>query len=137
MRLLTVFTFTAAMLTAGIADACSCLRPPPPKKALAKSAAVFAGKVKSVKKVGVKHVVEIEIMRTWKGTKGKTVTVETATNSAACGYGFKVGTSYLVYCYAPPKGSKVKVLKTNICTRTKTLKSAKADLDALGKGKKP
>lgn len=137
MRLLTAFSFAAAFLTAGIADACSCIAPPPPKKALAQSAAVFAGKVKSVKRVGTKLAVEIEISTTWKGTKGKTVTVETATNSAACGYAFKAGTKYLVYCYAPPKGQKAKGLKTNICTRTKLLSKAKGDLVALGKGKKP
>lgn len=138
MRTLIAATFTATLLTAGVADACSCLRPPPPKEALKKSSAVFAGKVKSIKRVGMMNVVEIEISRTWKGTKGKTATVKTHVSSATCGYGFKTGEKYLVYCNAPPKGAKKsKVFKTNICTRTKTLAMAKEDMKELGEGKKP
>lgn len=138
MRILSAAAFLATLVVATSAWSCSCIAPPPPKKALEKSAAVFAGKVTAVKRQGRLLRVTFAISKTWKGTKGKTVDVTTATNSAACGYGFKKGTSYLVYCYAPGKNAKQPApLATNICTRTKTLASAKGDLKEIGPGKKP
>jgi len=138
MRILSAGCALLVMAVSNSAWACSCVPPPPPKQALAKSAAVFAGKVTDVKRDGFQLRVTFEVSKAWKGTKGKTVEVTTATESAACGYGFKKGTSYLVYCYAPKaKGKKATVLSTNICTRTKTLASAKGDLKELGPGKKP
>jgi hypothetical protein len=138
MRMPSAVYALLAMAVSSSAWACSCAPPPPPKQSLAKSAAVFAGKVTAVKRDGFQVRVTFEISKTWKGTKGKTVEVTTASSGAACGYAFKKGSSYLVYCYAPKvEGKKATMLSTNICSRTKTLASAKADLKDLGPGKKP
>jgi hypothetical protein len=138
MRILSGACFLFAAAVATPAWSCSCIAPPPPKTALEKSAAVFAGKVTAIERQGLKYRVTFEISRTWKGTRGKTIDVTTATSGAACGFGFKKGSSYLVYCYAPDKNAKKPVLLgTNICTRTKSHASAKADLKDLGPGKKP
>jgi hypothetical protein len=138
MRIPSGLCFLFAMAVSTPAWSCSCIVPPPPKQALKGSAAVFAGKVTAVKRDGLQVRVTIEVSKTWKGTKGKTVEVTTASSGAACGYGFKKGTSYLVYCYAAgKKGAKPMPLSTNICTRTRTLAAAKDDLKELGPGKKP
>ena len=99
---------------------------------------MFSGKVTAVTRTGRFLKVTVAISRTWKGTKGKTVVVTTASSGAACGYGFKKGTSYLVYCYSTSKKPvKAAPLRTNICTRTRPLASSKGDLKELGPGKKP
>ena len=134
MRKLTALTSTLLLLILAIRPAagCSCIPPPPPRKALADAVAVFSGKVLKVDKTKPRlYSVTFEVVRIYKGVKTAKVDVATATSSAACGYNFAVGQSYLVYCYGK------KGLATNICTRTTSLKSAKKDLDALGKGKVP
>lgn len=138
MRSIPVFAVAAVLCSPTLAAACSCIAPPPPKKALEKAAAVFSAKVTEVTKSPKHFAVTFEIASTWKGTEGKTVTVHTALNSAACGYNFEKGKSYLVYCYKTPKGSDAAAgLWTNICTRTKPMDRAKDDLKELGGGKKP
>jgi hypothetical protein len=133
MRL--VLSLAVAALMFGVsqaAQACSCAPPPPPKKALETAAAVFVGKVTEVDRSGGFRLnVTFEVATSYKGVKAKKVTVGTASNSAACGYGFAEGESYIVYCYSPDKG---KTLSTNICTRTRRASEAKADVEALGKG---
>jgi hypothetical protein len=64
--------------------------------------------------------------RIWKGAHCGTVTVQTASDSAACGYSFEVGRTYLVYAF------KEGGLSTNICTRTRVIEEASEDLAALG-----
>jgi hypothetical protein len=126
------------LLGSSSASACRCLPPPEVKVALGKSAAVFSGKVTSIERGQRTMNVTFEISQSWKGTKGKSVTVTTALSSAACGYGFKKGKSYLVYCIkSRGKVKAAKAFRTGICSRTKTLAQAKADLKKLGKGTKP
>ena len=138
MRTLPIVGFLAVVFVGAPTWSCSCIAPPPPKQALKKSAAVFAAKVTDIERDARRYEVTFKITRTWKGTKGKDVTVVTALNSAACGYNFKKGKSYLVYCYQPKKdGKPFGPLSTNICTRTKPMERAKADLKELGEGKKP
>jgi hypothetical protein len=74
-------------------------------------------------------------MTTWKAAEGKEVVLYTANDSAACGYNFEKGKSYLVYAHSQKRGEE-KVLGTNICTRTALLSDAKEDLKELGEGKK-
>ena len=131
--------FSLILAVSSHAMACSCIPSPPPKKALEVSAAVFSGKVTKVERTAqFKLKVTIQVARTWKGTKGKTVEVLTVNSGAACGYSFKKGESYLVYGYKPKtEDGKVGPLSTGLCTRTKNLKAAGEDLKALGEGKKP
>lgn len=121
-------------------DACSCAPPPPPKVALKQAAAVFAGKVVEIEFDQAKYTktVTIEVASAWKGDIGKRVKVTTAIHGATCGYGFKKGGAYLVYCYAnKPKGDEPVILRTNICTRTRPMATAAGDIKEIGEGKKP
>jgi hypothetical protein len=70
--------------------------------------------------------------RAWKGVNKGTARVFTSSQSAACGYRFSKGHTYLVYASGNSRGR----LSTNICSRTKRLKDAREDLDQLGAGKK-
>jgi hypothetical protein len=138
MRLAASVCCFVIVLSAGIANACSCAPPPPPKKALEQASAVFAGKVTAVERDGSENVVTISVSRTWKGTEGQTVQVRTLASGSLCGYGFQKGKSYLVYCNkAPKKNGKSGALTTHLCTRTKLLANANDDLKALGDGRNP
>jgi hypothetical protein len=123
-----------SFLATSYALACSCMAPPPPAQAMEKAAAVFSGKVTAIKAEGHGKSVMIKVDQSWKGVETETVTVHTSSDSASCGFAFKEGTDYLVYAFA--KDENDKGLSTNLCTRTKSLASAKEDLDALGEGKK-
>jgi len=136
--LLPTLVFLAVAVAVSPAWACSCIAPPAPKQAMAKSAAVFAAKVGKVERGERQLKVTLQISRTWKGTKGTTVTVLTSLSGASCGYGFQKGKSYLVYCHQSQKGGKpTGPLRASLCSRTKPLERAKNDLKALGDGKKP
>ena len=119
-----------AVFSAQTIFACSCIAPPPPKKALEGASAVFMGKVKSIERVDFSVTVTFEVEKSFKGVKTKKVKVMTSSSGASCGYGFTKGEVYVVYCY----GSKDKVLRTGLCTRTRPASAAKGDLDALGEG---
>jgi hypothetical protein len=137
LMLLLIFigTFT---IGASVAVACTCVPPPSPTEAREDAAAVFSGKVVQIKRHkpaedifgGVEVVFRIN--QAWKGVGNRTVSVFTSSQSAACGYSFSKGHTYLVYASANSRGR----LSTSICSRTKRLKNAREDLDALGAGKK-
>ena len=136
MRTLLTTIVAMAVAGAGLAQACSCIAPPPPKKAMEQAHSVFSGKVTKVEKAGEEELaVTLELAATWKGAAGKELTLYTPNQSAACGYNFEKGKSYLVYANQIKRGEE-KVLETNICTRTALLADAKDDLKALGAGKK-
>ena len=117
--------------------ACTCAPPESPARELGRAAAVFSGKVVEVRKhrrsgdifAGVEAV--FRVGRAWKGVEATTVSVFTASHSAACGYGFKRGRTYLVYAHKDREGR----LSTGICGRTRRLKDAGEDLKELGAGR--
>ncbi|WP_167568741.1 hypothetical protein [Brevibacillus migulae] len=123
--------------------ACSCVQLPDVQEALAKAEAVFAGKVIQINEPkpngqGILSssdpvTVTFEVTQTWKGDTQKQVRVQTALDSASCGYEFTLNEAYVVYTYKNEQG----VLETNICTRTNTLTAASEDLGVLGIGKQP
>ena len=135
VSLIFVATFT---IGAGVGLACTCAPPPAPDEALAEAAAVFSGKVVQIKRHtpagdifgGVEVVFRVD--RAWKGVNKSTARVFTSSQSAACGYSFSKGQTYLVYASGNSRGR----LSTNLCSRTKRLKDAREDLDALGAGRK-
>ncbi len=132
-RFLTCVLCVLALASAPyIADACSCLPPPPPKEHMAKMEAVFSGTCVDIVVKDFQKICTFEVDRVWKGEVGKTVVVTTAKDGATCGYGFEVKGTYLLYCYGK-KGE----LGTNICTRTTALANAKDDIKELGDGAKP
>jgi hypothetical protein len=117
--------------------ACTCAPSKGPAEELELASAVFSGEVVEIRKHkqsgdifgGVEAVVRVE--RAWKGVEAATVSVFTAAHSAACGYRFKQGRTYLVYAYKDAEGR----LSTGICGRTRRLKDAGEDLKELGAGR--
>ena len=97
--------------------ACSCSPPPPVPQALREARAVFAGRCVAARLLPKGELCQFtfEVQRTWKGIGGaKRVTVTTPSDSGMCGYGFHVGTAYIVYCEGAGRD-----LSTNLCTRTR------------------
>ena len=112
-----------------IAQACSCKAPPAPKIALEQSAAVFVGRVTSVEHSNNSNTFQFAVSKKWKGVAGAVATVASNDNSAACGIVFDRDRDYLVYAF---KNEGDDQLQTNLCTRTKRVTDAAADLAELG-----
>lgn len=137
-RLILSLCFVATfVLVAEVAFACTCVPPRSPAEERERAAAVFSGKVLQIKRHksaedifgGVEVVFRVD--KAWKGARNRTVSVFTSSQSAACGYSFSKGHTYLVYASANSGGR----LSTSICSRTKRLKDAREDLDELGNGR--
>jgi hypothetical protein len=137
LGLIILSSFIALMAVLAIpprpAYACSCVPPPPPQVDREQATAVFAGTVSALGGSSPLNegdiMVTFELQEVWKGPEGPQLTLVTASNSAACGYAFTQGESYLVY--ADVQGNQ---LRTNLCTRTTLLALANSDLEALGPG---
>lgn len=114
------------------AAACSCMQQSP-EEAIAAAEAIFEGTVtKTADNTGTKfggRAVSMTVDRAWRGVKAPTVSVATASNSAACGYPFQEGETYLVYGYRSRAGD----IQVSLCSHTKPIADAKADLKLLGK----
>ncbi|MEM7137644.1 MAG: hypothetical protein AAF500_13745 [Myxococcota bacterium] len=135
MRWLALGTLALGVLSMeGRAHACSCMRQSP-EEAIAAAEALFEATVTAVSdntKTDFRgRAVTLAVSRVWKGVEGSQVTAITASNSAACGYPFEVGESYLVYGYRSRAGD----LHVSLCSHTKRIDDAKADLKLLGKPK--
>lgn len=117
--------------------ACSCVMPGIPQDELAKSTAVFVGKVISVTEKRPLLVissadpttVEFAVSKVWKGPVGPTSSFSTARIGAGYGFTFVEGKEYIVYSR---DGDTV-----SLCSRTKLIAKAQEDLDALGEGNPP
>ena len=113
------------------------MQPPPPKEALASSAAVFEGTVIDVREAQghgqgqLSIEVDLQVDRRFKDAEADTVTVITPESSAACGYGFEVGETYLVYADQSNDSGQLLV---SLCSRTARIEDADDDLTALGSG---
>lgn len=117
------------------ANACTCLPPMGPAEEMRRSDAVFLGKVMSIKRNGSDNdpfrsvEVRFDVVRSWKGEERSEQIVFTSSNSAACGYPFAEGKTYLVYANT----GEVKSLVTGLCTRTRKLADAREDITELDK----
>jgi hypothetical protein len=136
--LLLLFACASLLFLEETASACSCLPPKGVAQEVEMSSAVFSGKVIEIKRhdrtedpLGRVEVI-FEVDKAWKGVDKRIVSVFTGSDSAACGYGFKRGRTYLVYTGGSPQGQ----FSTSICSRTKRLNKAREDLRALGAGKR-
>ena len=117
--------------------ACSCIPYGSPSEELEESAAVFLGRVFSVSTFGGSQgswgseslLVEFDVQVVWKGDVEQTARLTTSRSGPACGYHFVEDVEYLVYSYS---GSRV-----GLCSRTRPLSEAAADLVELGKGHDP
>jgi len=119
-------------LPLGEARACSCMMQTL-EEGVAQSEAIFEA---TVTKIAPKLVnqfpsleVSLAVKRAWKGIDRKEVVVTPASNSAACGYPFAEGSTYLVYAYRD-EGDPIRV---SLCSLTKPIDEAGADLEHLGK----
>ena len=128
--------FGLALFSAAAAHACSCLPPAPAVEELKRSRAVFIGRVIEIKRRketdDLFRSVEVvfEVTKVWKGIAARNITVYTSPDSAACGFNFKKGESYLVYA----SGTDDDRLHASICSRTARLKNARKDLQLIGPG---
>lgn len=133
---LIIFVVLATIaLIAEFGHACVCMAPHTVEEALAKSSAVFSGRVISIyrpllDRMGITknggHRVKFEITKRWKGSKSRTVVVTTRLTGEACGYPFEKGNKYLVYVVDEP-------IQTGICTGTKDFDDAENDMSQLNK----
>ena len=114
------------------ARACSCMKITP-SEGLSSSYAVFTGEVmnlepnEATKFGGVE--ITFQVKKVWKGDIGEKVQVRTAGSSAACGYNFVKGETYLVYA----SRDEADPMRVSLCSRTAPVANAQADLDFLGK----
>jgi hypothetical protein len=76
--------------------------------------------------------VRLRVVRAWKGVTTESIELSTANNSAACGYEFTPGQSYLVYA-----DEENGALAVSLCSRTQPMSEAGQDLEALGMGATP
>ena len=127
-----LFSCLLGLAQAAEANACSCMKLTP-SEGLTSSHAVFTGEVVDIEKNtatpfgGVE--VTLRVKKMWKGEPQKELKVRTAGSSAACGYSFAKGVTYLVYAVRDDADP----LRVSLCSRTAPVDGAKEDLDFLGK----
>lgn len=131
ISILTLAAVLPLILHVEQAGACSCLPPGPPAEAYQDATAVFVGRVLSVEEIETDFPfpelqVTLAVERSFKGVAGNRAIVRTATNSAACGYHFALGTAHLVYA----RGEQAD-LHVSLCSRTQPLEHAAEDIAAL------
>lgn len=126
---LLLFGFTAQ------AAACSCAGQGKPCGAYGDAFTIFVGTVTfstttKVKEAGyefTKRLVRLHVDRPLKNMEVSDVEIMTGWGDADCGFGFRLGGQYLVYAYADEN----KRLETSICTRTRPVSDAAADLEYI------
>ncbi|MYD99099.1 MAG: hypothetical protein F4X98_17160 [Gammaproteobacteria bacterium] len=145
--------------SAGHVHACSCVDPHPPSEALERAAAVFAGRVVSVREFsdpsqgGVwstadPTTVGFKVSAVWKGPAYETMYVATPRSGMSCGFTFVEGKEYIVYAQHTALGGEDSVFEllnkhavdgytVSLCSRTALLQQAEADQDALGMSRTP
>jgi len=115
----------------GSVQARSCAAPEPLEVEYEQSAAVFSGRVKSLKVVRVgggkfdlQTVATFDVQHWWKGRRSKSVEVRScggkeAGNEVICtvGFEFELGVSYVVFATGRP-------IETSICLRTKAVEES-------------
>ena len=110
--------------------ACYCVPPSSVSEALSRSKLVFAGEAILVREFeGAEMAVEFSVASVWKGSVGETKYLTTPRYEDSCGLTFVEGEEYLVYS---ENGSKV-----FLCSRTRPILEATADLSELGEGRHP
>jgi hypothetical protein len=133
MRVIALFFLVLASLVyAPEARACSCMKLTP-SEGLSSSYAVFTGEVSAIEKNTATRFGGVEVTfrvkQMWKGDPSEELKVHTAGSSAACGYSFAKGMTYLVYAVR----DEADPLRVSLCSRTAPIDKAKKDLDFLGK----
>lgn len=127
-----VLLFFSIQLNAMPAFACSCIPPQPPEQSFDEVDAVFVATVDDIKESPLStssldpKTVFLNVSQSWKGVSNQKITIQTARDSASCGYNFEVGEQYLIY--ANNTDGK---LTTGLCSRTQLIQSADEDMEFL------
>jgi hypothetical protein len=104
-----------------------------PADGLSSSHAVFSGVVTNIAKNEATRFggleVTLRVKKVWKGAPGEEIKVHTAGSSAACGYPFVQGKTYLVYAVHDDADP----MRVSLCSRTALLEDAGEDLEFLGR----
>lgn len=121
-----------SLAQAAEARACSCMALSP-AEGLSSSHAVFTGEVTAITKNEATRFggmeVTLRVGKVWKGAPPEETKVHTASSTAACGYPFAVGKTYLVYAVR----DEADPMRVSLCSRTALIEDAAEDLDFLGK----
>jgi len=104
-----------------------------PSEGVTSSHAIFTGEVTKIEpneatKFGGLEIT-LQVKKAWKGALGDEVQVHTAASGAACGYGFAMGQTYLVYATR----DEADPMRVSLCSRTALVERAGEDLAFLGK----
>jgi MYXO-CTERM domain-containing protein len=106
-----------------------------PSEGRSVSHAIFAGEVTEIEPNKATRFggleITLRVKRMWKGDPEQEIKVHTAGSSAACGYTFVKGETYLVYALRDDADP----MRVSLCSRTALVKKAKDDLDFLGEPK--
>lgn len=95
------------------------------------AAAIFSGRVVEISPARRDasgfpwRTVRFQVLEGLAGIDGDAAEVMTGLGGGDCGYGFKVGESYVVYAFRAKSGE----LTTSICTATKPLSEGEADVN--------
>jgi len=130
--------------SAGLAEACDCAYPGAPCKAFANTPYIVSGRVVKIARIQGKsargfeysqRLVSVEVERTYRGIDKKgVIEIETGEGGGDCGFDFREGERYLIYAYW---GKETRELYTGICSRTRLLSQAEADLEYFEKKDDP
>jgi MYXO-CTERM domain-containing protein len=132
--LVVLFLGLASLAQTSEARACTCISLSP-SEGRSVSHAIFTGEVteiapnKATRFGGLE--ITLRVKRMWKGDPEQEIKVHTAGSSAACGYTFVKGETYLVYALRDDADP----MRVSLCSRTALAKKAKDDLDFLGEPK--
>lgn len=136
-----LFALAAAALPRA-AHACDCSQPGSPCVAFSKTRVVFSGRVTQITQVTIPegtgpnramyhyNAVTFDVEETFRGPQRRYIEVTTGQGGGDCGMLFRTGERYLVYTDESPSIGR---LYTGICSRTRPLSEAGADLDFLRK----
>jgi hypothetical protein len=127
LLLLTVAFVVTAIPAGAQTGPCGCaLRAPAPCAGYWDSAALFVGRVDAVKRTTGGRTIRFTVLEGFRGVRSSAVDVITGPAGRPCGRTFQVGREYLVY--ADRAGGGGDALITSVCTRTREVEDAGADL---------
>jgi 5-hydroxyisourate hydrolase-like protein (transthyretin family) len=135
-----LLAWTAVIASPSAATACSCVVGSPICETFWRTDAVFSGEVVDISSApGVKdqlplgnRLVRIRVIQAWRGGASGIVEVRTGSGGGDCGYNFQQGVRYLVFA-SQWSGT----LSTGICSPTRRLDEASAELAFLEGAAKP
>jgi MYXO-CTERM domain-containing protein len=99
----------------------------PIEDAIARSTAIFEGRVETIEGHGGPLEVTFAVTQAWGGVDHEHV--EVRTDAAGCGFPFEVGGRYLVFATGEPG-----LLEVSLCSHTARIEDAGTDRAALGAG---